>query len=172
MGELDHLWAGWRSAYIERATSQPGRAGGGAEGCVMCRLAATPLDDEEAGVIWRGRGVTVALNAYPYTSGHAMVLPDRHVGELDALDPGESVALWEAVVHTVRAVKTAYSPGGVNVGANLGHAAGAGVPDHLHVHVVPRWAADTNFMTTVAMARVLPEALSVSWHKLRQAWPA
>ena len=166
---LDHLWAGWRSEYIERA------AGGGADAahegdCVMCGLVAAGADDPAAHVVWRGPGVTVALNAYPYTSGHLMVMPARHVGDLEALTGEETARLWSAVTAAVRAVKAAYSPDGLNVGLNLGRAAGAGVPGHMHVHVLPRWAADTNFMTSVAEARVLPEALDVSWHKLRAAW--
>lgn len=165
---FDNLWAGWRSEYLERGDT-PGDGPG--PSCVMCRLAGAGLDDEEAGVVWRAAGVTVALNAYPYTSGHVMVMPDRHVGDLELLAPKESVALWATVADAVRAIKSAYRPDGVNVGANLGHAAGAGIPGHLHVHVLPRWVADTNFMTTVASARVLPEALPVTWRKLREAWP-
>jgi len=169
MGGLESLWAGWRSEYIERVTDGPDDSTGG---CVMCRLVDADPDDPDAGIVWRGEGMTVALNAYPYTSGHAMVIPHRHAGDLEELAAEESAALWSAVIDTVRAVKQAYRPDGANVGANLGHAAGAGVPGHLHVHVLPRWAADTNFMTTVAGARVLPEALPVSRTKLRAAWPA
>jgi diadenosine tetraphosphate (Ap4A) HIT family hydrolase len=167
---LDHLWAGWRSGYIARAaagaTDQP-------EGqqCVMCRLVAAPPEDPEAHVVWRGPGVTAALNAYPYTSGHLMVMPERHVGDLEDLQPEESARLWSAITAAVVAVKAAYRPDGVNAGMNLGRAAGAGIPGHLHVPVLPRWAADTNFMTSVAEARVLPEALGVSWQKLKRVWP-
>lgn len=166
---LDHLWAGWRSEYIERATAGATDSPEG-PGCVMCALVAASPDDPDAHVVWRGPGVTAALNAYPYTSGHLMVMPERHVGDLEVLDPAEATALWSAVTAAVRAVKATYSPDGVNVGVNLGRAAGAGVPGHLHVHVLPRWAADTNFITAVADARVLPEALGVSWQKLRSAW--
>ena len=172
MGGLESLWAGWRSEYIERVTEAPGGGAGPAdEGCVMCRIVAADPDDPDAGIVWRGETLTVALNAYPYTSGHAMVIPHRHIGDLEDLEAHESAALWSALIDTVRAVKAAYRPDGTNVGANLGHAAGAGVPGHLHVHVLPRWVADTNFMTTVASARVLPEALPVSRTRLRAAWP-
>ena len=176
MAGLEDIWAGWRSEYIERAGPAPDDDGGdrvesGRSSCVMCRLVAADADDPDTGIVWRGAQVTVALNAYPYTSGHVMVIPHRHIGELEALDGEESRVLWAAVVDGVRAVKAAYRPDGVNVGANLGHAAGAGVPGHVHVHVLPRWVADTNFMTTVASARVLPEALPVSWGKVRDAWP-
>ncbi len=111
------------------------------------------------------------LNAYPYTSGHLMVLPVRHVADLEDLDDQEGREMWESLRSAVVAVKAAYGPGGINVGANLGRAAGAGIPGHLHLHVVPRWGGDTNFMTSVADARVLPEALSTSAAKLRSAWP-
>ena len=167
---LDHLWAGWRSEYIERVTAgTTGPPGGG--GCVMCRLVAASPDDPEAHVVWRGPGVTAALNAFPYTSGHLMVIPERHVGNLEELGADEAARLWSAVTAAVVAVKAAYRPDGVNAGLNLGHAAGAGIPEHLHVHVLPRWVADTNFMTSVAEARVLPEALGVSREKLKKAWP-
>ena len=111
------------------------------------------------------------LNAFPYTSGHVMVLPLRAVPELELLDDDEHAELWRGVRAAVRAVKAAYNPDGVNVGVNLGVAAGAGVPDHLHVHVLPRWQADTNFTTAVAEMRVLPETLSSTWRKLVDAWP-
>lgn len=159
---LERLWAGWRSAYL---------AGPKAEGCVLCGV----LDagsDKDAFVVWRGRLAAVVLNAYPYASGHLMALPTRHVGEIEGLASEESAELWQALGRAVRALKTAYSPDGLNVGANLGEAAGAGVPGHLHLHVVPRWSADTNFMTAVAEARVLPEALDATYDKVKAAWPS
>jgi ATP adenylyltransferase len=159
---LERVWAGWRSAYL---------LGSSEEGCVLCRLLADG-DDAERYVVWRGQRTAAVLNAYPYTSGHLMVAPCRHVGDLEDLDADEASELWAAVSAAVRAIKAAYRPEGLNVGMNLGRAAGAGVPGHLHVHVLPRWNGDTNFMTTVAEARVLPEPLSDSWAKLRQAWPS
>jgi ATP adenylyltransferase len=112
----------------------------------------------------------VVLNAYPYTSGHVMVAPLRHEGDLEALTGEEANALMHLTQHATAAVKRAYHPDGVNVGVNLGTAAGAGVPGHLHVHVVPRWNADTNFMTAIAETRVLPEPLASTLGKLREAW--
>jgi ATP adenylyltransferase len=100
-----------------------------------------------------------------------LVLPQRAVPELDELTPAEHAELWGAVTAAVTAIRTAYSPDGVNVGLNLGRGAGAGVPDHLHVHCLPRWTADSNFMTAIAETRVLPEPLDVTWQKLRDAWP-
>lgn len=160
---MQHLWAGWRGEYV--GGEQPA-------GCVFCGILASGRPDEETFVVWRGDGVAVLLNAFPYTSGHVLVLPERHEAELEDLSAEESAALWRTGVATVAAVKRAYSPGGVNLGANLGPAAGAGIPGHLHLHVLPRWAGDTNFMTSVADVRVLPEALSTTWRKLREAWVA
>jgi ATP adenylyltransferase len=116
--------------------------------------------------------VVAILNAYPYTSGHLMAMPTRHVADLEDLSAAESGDLWATMAASVRALKRAYKPDGINVGANLGRAAGAGVPGHFHMHVLGRWAGDTNFMTAVADARVLPEPLSDSATKLHAAWPA
>jgi ATP adenylyltransferase len=162
---LDRLWAGWRSAYIEQVTAaKPG------DECLFCALAGED-DDDQALVVARARLAFAALNKYPYTSGHLMVAPVRHVGELEALDPDEAAAVMGMAQQATAALKAAYQPDGVNVGINLGRAAGAGVPGHLHLHVLPRWVGDTNFMTSVAEARVLPEPLDRSLEKLRAAWP-
>jgi diadenosine tetraphosphate (Ap4A) HIT family hydrolase len=139
--------------------------------CVFCGIFASGLPDDDTHIVWRGERCLAILNAYPYTSGHLMVLPYRHVAEIEALEADEHRELWAAVTDSVRALKAAYAPGGVNLGANLGPAAGAGVPGHVHVHVVPRWGGDTNFMTSVAEARVLPESLSTSAQRVRAAWP-
>lgn len=163
---LDRLWAGWRSAYIE-STVEPAPD---APDCVFCAILDSAKPDAETRVVWRGERCAALLNAYPYTSGHLMVLPLRHVGELEEVVGEEGDELWETVRRAVRALKQAYRPEGINVGANLGRAAGAGVPGHFHVHVLPRWNGDTNFMTSVAEARVMPEPLSTSWEKLRSAW--
>jgi diadenosine tetraphosphate (Ap4A) HIT family hydrolase len=162
---LDSIWAGWRSAYVADVANTP------RGDCVFCAILGSGLPDEETHVLRRGATWVAILNAYPYTSGHLMVMPVRHVGELEDLGADEAIGLWAAVTDGVRAVKAAYGPDGVNLGANLGRAAGAGVPGHAHVHVLPRWAADTNFMTSVAGARVLPESLPDSAAKLRAAWP-
>lgn len=169
--DLEHLWAGWRSSYVEAATAVER---GGDEGCVFCRILGSGAPDEDTHVIWRhaGGGVAALLNAYPYATGHLMVLPVRHAADLGDLRPDESAELWEGVQAAAAALRAAYAPDGLNIGANLGRAAGAGVPGHLHLHVLPRWSGDTNFMTSVANARVLPEPLDVSAAKLRVAWPA
>jgi ATP adenylyltransferase len=154
-GGLDRLWAGWRTTYIDGvATQEP--SDDPAE-CLFERLAAAPA--AESLVLARNEHAFAVMNAYPYTSGHLMVAPLRHESTLADLTRDEAAAV------------AAYRPDGINVGANIGRAAGAGVPGHVHMHVLPRWAGDTNFMTAVAEARVLPEPLSTSYEKLRAEWP-
>lgn len=169
---LDRLWAGWRTAYIESATSEPRSTQ--KDQCVFCRILSSGLPDVETHVVWRHpSGLAVGLlNAYPYGTGHMMVMPTRHTSDLDTLEEPEAADIWLGVRQAVSAVKSAYRPDGVNVGANLGEASGAGVPGHLHIHVLPRWSGDTNFMTAIAETRVLPETLSATAAKLRQAWPS
>jgi len=184
---LARLWAGWRLAYVTAAAEAERTAGasgppdpvvagelapGQVEGCVLCRVIAPAGDDRAALVVWRGERCVAVLNAFPYGSGHLMVLPLRHAAELEQLAADEAAELWDGVRRAVIAIKAAYQPDGLNVGANLGRAAGAGVPGHLHIHVLPRWAGDTNFMTSVAGTRVMPEALADSWVKLTGSWPA
>ena len=165
---LEQMWAGWRTEYV----SATGAEGPADAGCVFCRILGSGRSDEESKVVWRGGRVVAILNAFPYTSGHLMVMPERHVGEIEDLSTEEGTELWQAVTAGVRALKAAYRPDGINVGANLGRAAGAGVPGHFHVHLLPRWNGDTNFMTTVAEVRVMPESLDATWTKVSQAWPA
>ena len=171
---LDRLWAGWRSSYVSSfgPDASPGAVPGGdsQEPCVFCVIVASCEPDDTRYVLWTGKLTIALLNAYPYSPGHVMVLPVRHVRDLEELQDDESAELAAAVREAVAAVKAAYRPEGMNIGLNLGRAAGAGIPAHLHVHVVPRWIGDTNFMTSVAEARVLPEALPDSWAKLRAAW--
>ncbi len=166
---LEHLWAGWRSAYVTgvEADANPDQ---GEEACLFCRLFAAGPEDSQ--VIHRGGRTVALLNAYPYTSGHCMVAPLRHLGDLESLEPTEAGELMAMVRTASIALKAAYRPDGINVGINMGRAAGAGVPGHLHVHVLPRWFGDTNFMTSVAEARVLPESLDATLERLRAAWPA
>lgn len=154
---LERLWAGWRSEYVGAIGAEvPGD-------CVLCRVVA-----DGSQVVWRDDCTAAILNAFPYTSGHLMVLPVAHVAEPGDVD---GAALWQVVTDAVAALRRAYSPDGLNMGVNLGRSAGAGVPGHFHVHVLPRWNGDTNFMTTVAEARVLPESLPTTLEKVRAAWP-
>jgi diadenosine tetraphosphate (Ap4A) HIT family hydrolase len=176
---LEHLWAGWRGEYVTSVgTVEPAVAGvtGPAPSddpndCVFCRLASSGPPSAENGIVWIGTETFVVLNAYPYATGHLMVLPRRHVGALAELTAAEGPQIWEAMATSVAALEAAFGPDGMNLGANLGRAAGAGIPRHLHFHAVPRWFGDTNFMTAVAGTRVLPETLAVTWERLREAWP-
>jgi ATP adenylyltransferase len=137
---------------------------------VLCKLVAA-TDDAEALVVERTALTIVVMNLYPYGSGHVMVAPTRHVASLEDLGEEELIALAQAQVRALRAIRSAYQPDGVNLGANIGRAAGAGVPTHLHVHVLPRWSGDTNFTTTIAEVRVMSEDLRTGYDKLRAAWP-
>jgi diadenosine tetraphosphate (Ap4A) HIT family hydrolase len=180
---LDHLWAGWRSEYVVTAGSAP--SGGEPLGsgdpnadlpddpahCVFCRISASGPPSAQNGVLWVGPLTFAVLNAYPYASGHLMAMPLRHVGSLGDLTEAESSELWSTTRRAVAALEAALGPEGVNLGANLGRAAGAGIPRHLHLHAVPRWVGDTNFMTAVADTRVLPETLAATWGRLHYAWP-
>jgi ATP adenylyltransferase len=162
---LERLWADWRSAYVSSADSDRDR-----DGCVICNLVAA-TDDADALVLERTAETITVMNLYPYGSGHLMVAPVQHAAAFDDLDDEVNVAIARAQLRALRAIRAAYHPDGVNVGANLGKAAGAGVPGHLHVHLLPRWNGDTNFMTSIAEVRVLPEALRTGYEKLKAAWP-
>ena len=162
---LERLWAGWRSEYVGSVGAEDDRSE-----CLFCALAAA--SDDAALVVARGPSVFAVLNLYPYTSGHLMVAPVAHEPDLEALSPSDVSSLMGMTQRAVAAIKAAYRPDGLNVGMNLGRAAGAGVPGHLHVHVIPRWVGDTNFMTTAAEVRVLPESLTATLDRLRAAWRA
>jgi ATP adenylyltransferase len=163
---LDRLWAGWRADYVGSVGAETAKEEGG---CLFCTLADAPAD--EALRVADDDRTFVVLNLYPYTSAHLIVVPRRHECELEALDADDAAALMEMTRRATTAIKVAYGPDGINVGMNLGRAAGAGIPDHLHVHVVARWVGDTNFMTSVADTRVLPEALGSTLDRIRRAWP-
>ena len=165
---MERLWAGWRSRYVSELA---GTAGSDCFLCALCALPTEGLLSAETLVLERTALSVTVMNLYPYGSGHLLVAPCRHEAALEDLSDAEADALMAAVRRAVRAVKAAYGPDGVNVGMNLGAAAGAGVPGHLHAHALPRWQGDTNFMTAVAEVRVLPEDLATGWAKLRAAWP-
>ena len=155
------LWAPWRLEYVQRADEEAG--------CVFC--AARDGDDEERLVVHRGRRAFVLLNKFPYASGHLMVAPLRHVGELGELEDEEALEIHRLGVQGLAALAETFAPQGYNLGWNLGRIAGAGVVDHIHLHVVPRWAGDTNFMPVLADVKVLPEHLTETRRKLAGAWP-
>jgi ATP adenylyltransferase len=138
--------------------------------CVICNLVAA-TDDREALVLERTPETITVMNLYPYGSGHLMVAPVEHLASFEDLADDVLLAVSRAQVRALRAIRAAYNPDGVNLGVNIGRAAGAGVPTHLHVHVLPRWSGDTNFMTSVAEARVLPESLATGYDKLKAVWP-
>ncbi len=171
MTAFERLWNGWRSTYVSSVGSIDQSADGAGEGSVFTQILQSGMPDEETNIVHRGEHVFVILNAYPYGTGHTLVLPYREVADLESLTAEETSELWATVTDTVRAVKAAYRPDGVNVGINLGRPAGGSVSEHLHVHVVPRWTGDANFMTAVANTRTLPEPLADTARKLRTAWP-
>ncbi len=170
---LDHLWATWRSNYVtgisdSRTTPTPEEAAGRS---LFERILAAEGTDEEKHIVQRGPGCFVLLNKFPYTSGHLMVLPNRAVADLSALHEAEHDELWSTVRDAVSALRAAFACDGVNVGLNLGAAAGGSQSDHLHVHCVPRWVGDSNFLGVAADTRVLPVSLDEAWRRLDEVWP-
>lgn len=170
MSDLGRLWAGWRAEYVASVSGE-GTADDAVFSSPFEEIGRGDRPDDETYVVWRGEHTYAVLNAFPYTTGHLLLVPYLPSASPDDLDDATWSELWEAVRVAVRVLRSVYSPDGVNVGLNLGRAAGAGVPGHLHVHCLPRWAGDTNFMTTVGGVRVLPETLDDTWRKLRGAWP-
>ena len=158
---MKQLWAPWRLEYIQQADEQ--------EGCVFCR--ALEADDDAGLVVHRGERAFVLLNKYPYASGHLMVAPNRHEGDFGGLDRGEAAEVHQLASSALVALAETMAPQGFNLGWNLGRIAGAGVVDHVHMHVVPRWAGDTNFMPVLADVKVLPEALEDTRRKIAAVWP-
>jgi ATP adenylyltransferase len=169
----DKIWAPWRLAYIQGQdrTEQDNRPvdllPGGDPQCFLCR-AATGFDARGNGVVHRGQHVLALLNRYPYNNGHLLVAPLAHVGRLDQLDDEIQFELTQTITRMVDALEKALRADGFNVGLNLGRVAGAGVPGHLHWHIVPRWNGDTNFMPTVAGVNVIPQSLQALWELLTQ----
>jgi ATP adenylyltransferase len=168
MAGLERLWNGWRATYVSSVGPPPVPG----QGSVFTQILRSGLPDDETNVVHRGERCFAILNAYPYGTGHTLVLPYREVPDLEDLDTEETAELWATVTDTVRAIKAAYLPEGVNVGINLGRPAGGSVSEHLHVHVVPRWTGDSNFMTAVANTRTLPETLVDTAARIRAAWPS
>ena len=155
----ERLWAPWRLEYIKG--DKPGE-------CIFCTKPA--LDDESALIVRRGDRCFVILNAFPYTSGHVMVAPYDHTADLAALDEETALELMTLMQESISAIRAAYTPDGFNLGANLGTVAGAGIADHVHFHVVPRWEGDTNFMSVIGEVRVLPESLEDTQRTLKEAF--
>jgi ATP adenylyltransferase len=155
---MDYLWTPWRYAYVSGA-SKPA-------GCVFCELANE--DDAKARIVYRGRNCFVILNTYPYTSGHVMVVPFAHLDELQKLPQDAAHEMMSLSQKMENVLRTVYKPDGVNLGMNIGAAAGAGVAGHIHMHVLPRWVADANALSVIGETRVLPEDLQTTWTRIRK----
>jgi ATP adenylyltransferase len=158
---MDYLWTPWRYQYVTWA-GKPDR-------CVLC-AAAESNDDREMLVVYRGETAFVILNRFPYTNGHVMIVPYRHVANLQDLSDDTLIEMTRLAKTTERHLRKLYHPDGLNIGMNLGKSAGAGIEEHLHLHALPRWSGDTNFMTVVGETRVMPEDLEVTWTRLREAY--
>lgn len=157
---MRHLWSPWRMKYIESFKK---------DGCVFCQAVAAE-DDPKYYIIDRGELAFVILNVFPYTSGSLMVLPYKHEPKLDSLTPEIRAEMMELVNKASCVLNTVYHPEGFNIGINMGEAAGAGIEEHIHIHIVPRWNGDTNFMTAVGQTRVLPESLEDTYRRVKEVW--
>jgi ATP adenylyltransferase len=157
---MDYLWTPWRYRYIAEVKNQTG--------CVFCNAAAADSDEEWL-IVQRGVKNFVILNRYPYTSGHVMIVPYAHTADFSGLERDTASEMMLLTQRVQAAIDGVYHPDGFNLGMNLGRSAGAGIADHLHMHLLPRWAGDTNFMTTVSETRLEPEELSTTYTRLRQA---
>jgi ATP adenylyltransferase len=160
---MDYLWTPWRYAYVTTAEK--------ISGCVFCDLLQAG-DDEKARIVLRGEHNFVILNTFPYTSGHIMVVPYAHVDELRKLPLDAAHEMMDFAQRLESVLRTLYSPNGINVGMNIGQAAGAGVAGHIHMHMLPRWIADSNFMTVVGESRILPESLEMTYQRIKGALEA
>jgi ATP adenylyltransferase len=157
---MDYLWTPWRYRYVAEVKN--------AAGCVFCNTSAANRDEEML-IVFRGVKNFIILNRYPYTSGHVMIVPYAHTADFAALDTATMAEMMSLAQRVQAAIEQTYHPDGFNLGMNLGRSAGAGIADHLHLHLLPRWAGDTNFMTTVSETRLEPEDLSATYAKLRKA---
>jgi ATP adenylyltransferase len=158
---VDYLWSPWRYQYLAAAKE--------ASGCVFCDIA-TQHRDQENLIVHRGSFNFVVLNRFPYTSGHLMVVPFAHACDLSAVDEPTAAEMMMLMRLAERNLRSVYRPEGLNIGMNIGESAGAGIAGHIHMHVLPRWHADANFMTTIAETRVLPEELDTTWRRLHDAF--
>ncbi|OFW10469.1 MAG: HIT family hydrolase [Acidobacteria bacterium RIFCSPLOWO2_12_FULL_59_11] len=155
---MDYLWTPWRYQYVAQPVSP--------QGCVLC-LKMQENKDEENLVLYRGLNNYVLLNLFPYTSGHLMIAPYAHIGQLSGVDDATWIEMMELTRKAEQSLQKTYQPDGINLGMNLGKSAGAGIADHIHMHVLPRWHADSNFLSVIGETRVLPETLSETYRKLK-----
>ena len=158
---MDYLWSPWRYKYISQTNSSTG--------CIFCEKSAQNKDEENL-VVYRGKLNFVLLNLFPYTNGHMMVAPYEHVATLEDAREETVVEMMQLVRLASKHVRSVYKPQGMNLGMNIGEVAGAGIAGHIHMHVLPRWVGDSNFMTTVGETRIIPEDLSVTYQKLTEAF--
>jgi ATP adenylyltransferase len=156
---MERLWAPWRMQYIKNADE--------AEGCIFCTFPAQSNDEENL-ILYRSEKAFIILNAFPYSNGHLMITPYRHTADLNDLAPGELLEMMELTRKGVNLLKAAFHPDGFNIGMNMGKVAGAGIADHVHIHIVPRWNGDTNFMPVLGDVRVIPESLNAVYANLRE----
>jgi len=158
---MDHLWSPWRMEYILAPKTD--------EGCIFCN-GLKHEDGPDNLIVFRGQQAFVMLNRFPYTSGHLMVVPYQHQPSLECLDSSSRLDIMDQAARALQVLESLYKPQGFNLGINIGSAAGAGILDHVHLHVVPRWVGDTNFMSSLSQTRVLPELLEETYRRVRNAW--
>jgi ATP adenylyltransferase len=163
---LERIWNGWRADYVVHGQGAQKKS----DKSVFTQILDSGMSDEQCYIVHRGEKVFAIMNAFPYTSGHLLVVPYREVAELEDLSHDETSELWATVTAGVKVLKSVYKPEAMNVGINLGAAAGGSIAQHLHVHIVGRWGGDTNFMVATANTKILPEALDVSADRIRKAW--
>ena len=163
---LERIWNGWRADYVVHGQGAQKKS----DKSVFTQILDSGMSDEQCYIVHRGEKVFAIMNAFPYTSGHLLVVPYREVAELEDLSHDETSELWATVTTGVKVLKSVYRPEAMNVGINLGAAAGGSIAQHLHVHIVGRWGGDTNFMVATANTKILPEALDVSADRIRKAW--
>lgn len=163
---LERIWNGWRADYVVHGQGAQKKS----EQSIFTQILKSDLTDEQTYIVHRGQSVFALMNAFPYTSGHLLVVPYREVAELEDLTTNETAELWSTVTTAVKVLKSVYKPEAMNVGINLGAAAGGSIAQHLHVHILGRWGGDTNFMVATANTKILPEALDVSADRVRKAW--
>lgn len=162
---MQHLWTPWRLDYLRSDKPKVDK-------CIFCEALATPENDAQTFVLHRGDHSFIILNLYPYNNGHLMIVPNAHQPSIEQLSPDTLAEMMTLSRRSLELLRRAYAPHAFNVGINIGEAAGAGVPGHVHMHVVPRWQADTNFMTTLGATRVIPEWVAQTYQRLRELWQA
>lgn len=163
---MEHLYTPWRMTYLRGEDKKP------VVDCVFCAKLRDSVNEREEHIVARSTFVYVTLNLYPYNNGHLMIVANEHIASTEQMPVEALTDLMVTTNRALAALRTIYNPQAFNVGANLGAAAGAGIAEHFHMHIVPRWGGDTNYMTVLADTRVIPELLDDTWRKLREAWPA